>query len=137
MKVGFPGGPRLEWYDRNPQPIEQAYWAEDLAPHTITERFSYTVPTGKRFFLENARVKVVRTAAATAVDRIIAAVQARAIEIVEVDLHKNQVGDSDGENVGRSVIMLAGEVLRAVTYDDSTGGTADYRMMAHGIEFDA
>ena len=137
MRVGFPGGPRLEWYDRNPQPQSLYYSGIDVGPHSSISRFSYTVPTGKKFFLENANVLVLRKTAATTEGQVEGYISARIPYIVYAELITNNVGDRSQMNVGRSVIMQAGELLNALTFDLSTGGTLDYIINAHGIEFDA
>ena len=137
MRVGFPGGPRLEWYDRNPQGVEQAYTAAGVAPHGFTVRFTYTVPTGKKFFLENAVGITVRKTAATTPGMAFCGVSARNYGVVEGQVRTNNVGDLNSMNVGRTVIMVAGDQLKGDSQDASEGGTMDYEVYAHGIEFDA
>ena len=137
MRVGFPGGPRLEWYDRNPQPKEGGYAGSAVAPHTLTQRFTYTVPTGKKFFLENAYAYLMRYAAADAAERVMASISARGQSLAFTQIMTNAVGDKDSMNVGRSVIMQAADVLLGNTSDASTAGSVDYSLNYHGIEFDA
>ena len=137
MRVGFPGGPRLEWYDRNPQPVDEVYIFDGVAPHAATVRFTYTVPTGKKFFLENAFAQVNRYTAAGTAGVAKGLVQARGAEVIQAKIQTNNVGDKDSMNVGRSVIALADEVVRGLTADGSTDGTVDYAIGFHGIEFDA
>ena len=137
MRVGFPGGPRLEWYDRNPQECTFTYAGDDVAPHSSTVRWTYTVPTGKKLFVESAVALVTRVTAADTASEVVARVTARAMSLLRAKIYTNAVGDKDHMNVGRSVIMLAGSVLQGSTADLSTAGTIDFLATLHGIEFDA
>ena len=137
MRVGFPGGPRLEWYDRNPVGKEFLYQAPTVAPHALVQRFLYTVPTGKKFFLESGLALAIRDAAAGPADLVTAYLFARDYRCLAAVLLTNAVGDRAQMNQGRSVIMVDGDRLQGMTGDVSTGGTINYMVSAHGIEFDA
>jgi len=137
VKVGFPGGPRLEWYDRNPQGVEEYYYGIDLGPHVPVQRFLYTVPTGKKFLLENALALCVRKTVAAPLGVCYGRIHARAEYLVYARMFLNVAGDQKEMNVGRSVILLAGEPISGNTGDASTGGTVSYILTIHGVEFDA
>lgn len=136
MRVGFPGGPRLEWYDRNPQSVDEGALIDDTAPHSLTTRFTYTVPTGKKCFVELAMVHMLRSAAASSVEKATVEILARGTYVVAAEIETNNVGDRASMVVGRNCIMLAGDVIAGRTVDGSTGGTIDYMLGFMGIEFD-
>ena len=136
MRVGFPGGPRLEWYDRNPLSKNPSYEGS-VGPHAAVDRASYTVPTGKKFLLENSMVHMDRDVEATTPGWAGVEILARDAVLIYATIRTNVVGDKAKMNVGRSVIMRAGEVVRISSFDLSTGGTIRYDSSFHGIEFDA
>ena len=136
MRVGFPGGPRLEWYDRNPLPQEFEY-AGQVGPHSVIDRITYTVPSGKKFFLENAEVLIMRDTAPTAEGLAQALIMARGYRLIIADILSATINDKSSMNVGRSIIMRAGEIIKIATADISTEGSHRYDCSFHGIEFSA
>jgi len=142
VKVGFPGGPRLEWYDRNPYHRFQSYHGEDVAPHVQTTRWSYTVPYGKKAFVESAFVYVERATAAGTARLAQSQIEIQPFGqstnyLLLVALRTNTVGDHDHEAMGNGPILLVGDAVGGYTVDTSTGGTVDYTMDAKITEFDA
>jgi len=142
MRVGFPGGPRLEWYDRNPIVRVQNYNPTAVAPHAQQQRWSYTVPTGKKAFIELMQVQAYRATAATTVGMAQAGIfyypnggtnQPLLLEYIRT----NNVGDRAADAIGNSGVLLASDQLTAYTQDNSTGGTVDYNLNAKIMEFDA
>ena len=136
VKVGFPGGPRLEWYDRNPQ-SKNLNFEGSVGPHAAVDRASYTVPTGKKFFLENSLVHLDRDVVATTPGWASVRTFARDDLAIYASIRSNAVGDKAAMNIARSLIMRAGEAVRINSFDLSTGGTIRYDCAFHGIEFDA
>lgn len=132
---------RGAWYDRNPIAIARTYDGT-VAPHAGTERWSYTVPTGKKFLLQLATAQTTRiTAAAPAAD---ASAQVKyqpnggseQLQIYTLS-YDNTVGARVSEQLGTNAAMLAGDFMRGVTSDGSTGGTVKYLISIQGIEFNA
>jgi len=80
---------------------------------------------------------MIRATAATALQYAYAHVLARNNYVVYAELYVNTPGATDAMNVGQSIIALAGSVITGYSADLSTGGTIDYQLAAHGIEFDA
>jgi len=128
---------RKEWYDRNSLELSREYYGIGVAPHGYTTRWTYTVPTGKKLFVECALASVVRITAATTAGEATAYVYCRGIAVVKPLLHTNGVGDKDTMNIGRNAVMVGGGALNGGTGDASTGGTTNLRTTALGIEFDA
>ena len=143
MRVGpQPIIARPAWYDRNPSIQVKNYSAAGVAPHTSTLRWSYTVPSGKKAFLELADIEVVRATAATTVGMVSAGITytpsgGSEVNVIVVEIRTNGVGDRAGKTVGQAFVMSAGDSIKAYTTDTSTGGTIDYTMSAKITEFDA
>ena len=142
MRVGFPGGPRLEWYDRNPQHKLLKYFVMNVAPHTITERWAYTVPAGKKAFVELMTIFIYRGAAATTEGLVYSNINITPFEeapdtVVLGLMRTNVVGDESRDGIGQSAILIPGDALKGHTMDSSTGGTIDYLVASKVTEFDA
>ena len=142
VRVGFPGGPRLEWYDRNPQPALYRYQVFDAAPHALVQRWSYTVPSGKKAFIEMAGAYVVRVTVATTAGLVYDRVQYQvsggsAFSILWALLYTNTIGDKDRADVGHSLILNAGDAIFGWTGDASENGTVTHQILAKVTEFDA
>jgi len=137
VRVGFPGGPRLEYYDRNPQEVSITFGAADIAPHATTTRATYTVPTGKKAMVMSGYSEMLRKTAATAVGNSYAIIKRAALYLIGLFMRKNTVGDQVNEAIGINAMLLAGQALELVTSDASTAGTIDYEIDAHIIEFNA
>jgi hypothetical protein len=54
---------RAAYYDRNPINRTQYYTAAALAPHGVTQRWAYTVPAGKKAFIDVVRASNHRVSA--------------------------------------------------------------------------
>jgi len=113
----------------------------DVAPHGITVRWEYTVPAGRKAFVESLQVRIMRTAAATTLGKahaiivLIPSGQAGAYQFV-CSLLNNTVGASESLSVGQALVLNPGDTLRAATLDGSTGGTCDYFLSCKITEFD-
>jgi len=142
MRSGQPIISRPAWYDRNPEPGWGVYFAAAVAPHALTTRWSYTVPTGKKTFLEAILCWLMRAGAAATVGRVYALIQyleggVSGPYLAYASIRTNSVGDGDSGNLGQSIIMVAGDIIRCQTSDGSTGGAVDYNTGFKATEFDA
>jgi hypothetical protein len=119
-----------------------SYVGADIAPHTQATRFTYTVPTGKKAFVEMLQTRVQRSTAASAASRVIAWIGYQpsggsgSLMSYSV-INTNGVGDKDANIVGQSIVMNAGDTLTGYTSDGSTGGACDYMLNYKITEFDA
>jgi len=136
-RVGFPGASRLEWYDRNPSTNSFTYVLVELAPHAIADRFSYTVPTGKKAMVEAAVCKVIRKTAAAPAGLAKAIVTVRGGTLLTATILTNNVGDQNSMCIGSAGVLAGGETNKGRTEDDSTGGTVIYQLAFHVTEFSA
>jgi len=133
---------RPAWYDRNPTSIQKLHADAGRSPHSETERWTYTVPSGKKALIESLYIKIMRATAASSAVLVLAAVQLGLGGGTNyyhwiAALRTNNVGDKDDIIIGQSIILNAGDVLRAISSDSSTGGTVDYYILAKITEFDA
>ena len=137
---GTNAGPRQQWYDRNPITSVQQYEAAGIAPHALTTRWTYTTPSGKKAYVENAAAFVFRETAPGAAGRAGCYVQVVATNASQLAIGEEistAVGVSVGRTSGQNATLLAGNVCRCQTVDLSTGGTYLYRGTAKLTEFDA
>jgi len=137
VRVGYPGGPRLELHDRNPIMRYLYVTLPGTAPHSPTNRASYTVPSGKKAKLMGTYAQVIRVTAATTLGRILIAMSST--NCIPLELYHLDNTVNSGKNIiqGETGILLVGEVLVISTADLSTAGTVDYYAGANLIEFDA
>ena len=132
----------VPWYDRNAISVFKRYVATDVAPHALTERWIYTVPKGRKAFVEYLAASAVRITAAGPQGLVTACIDlglagGTALSIMAAQVMTNNVGDKDRVNIGQSLTLDPGDVLKANTTDLSTGGTMKYRLIAKITEFDA
>jgi len=137
VRVGFPGGPRLEWYDRNPIAKSQAYNGSGVAPHSMTVRATYTVPTGKKALIAFAEGVIVRVTAATAVGWVEVLVQGANNEAFRLNHINNTVNSYEQGRTYVGYVLLAGQDINLQTQDLSTGGTLSYNVFITSMEFSA
>lgn len=142
MRVASLGVARPTYYDRNSIEGSLNYQAYAVAPHADTTRWTYTVPAGKKAYVDSANAIVYRFTAATGVSLVnsrlvITPSGGSATLIVFAHIETNVVGDNARQNLAGSLLLLSGSTFRGITVDSSTGGTVDYVAAAHYIEFDA
>lgn len=137
MRVGFPGGPRLEWYDRNPQLTRLAYNVGAVAPHAATTRATYTVPSGKKAIVTTVSLQVLRESAAAPVGLSGCLFGQAGGTSGTAYMLKNNVGDSQTLYLGTTALVAAGEDVTISSVDLSTGGTHRFSMFVSVVEFNA
>jgi len=137
VKVGFPGGPRLEWYDRNAINGTVFYLGTGVAPHSVTVRATYTVPTGKKALIGAICLQFLRVTAAGTVGQIHAYFDIGPGLGLTGQMLDNNVGAHLEREVNMNSVLLEGEGLGLSTLDLSTGGTVNYGLSAAIMEFDA
>jgi len=143
VRVGTPSAvARPEWYDRNPIDATLAYQGLAIGPHSITLRGSYTVPAGKKAFLESLYLLVYRVTAATTVGSCMARVDytpaGGTTKVFCLVIFTNNTADFNVDHIlGNCGCMRAGDQLAIYTADGSTGGTVSYYETIKVTEFDA
>jgi len=142
--VANPSGfsPIIQWYDRNPKNVFNFYGVPGVAPHAETERWIYTVPTGKKAFVEVAMLKVLRWTASTLVNWAGASIHylpAGGVDhpLIDAWLFASALGTMETVILGQSLLMFSGDVLRGLTADSNADGTVYYFLSSKITEFDA
>jgi len=143
VRVGTPSAvARPEWYDRNPGVNLRSYNGSHIAPHALAERWNYTVPAGKKAFIENFEVFIQRETAATTVGHPLAQLAltpsggSKTVMVLLWEL-SNTVGEHKAVFAGQGGVLLAGDRIVGETYDDSSGGYMNFIIIAKIMEFDA
>lgn len=124
----MPSGPlgpgRGTLYDRSYSRQALTFANTGVAPHASTVRGTYTVPAGSLALVRYAGLQIVRQTAAAPVGLAIAyADLATSYLINDIALQLNGVGDNVRQLLTGELSLAAGEALRLVTSDASTGGT--------------
>lgn len=141
MRVGHLNVTRPEWYDRTPS-VSLLSFNMSLAPHANTQRLSYTVPSGRKAYLEFLYLSLFRTAAAAPAGVVFLTFDytpngGLLTNLAVIDYGGNAVGDRVAEMVGSTFTMLVGDQLALFTSDSGTGGSVIYRLGVKITEFDA
>jgi len=142
VRSGQPIIGRPDWYDRNPVPVTRTYYALDIAPHSDTERWTYTTPSGKKAWVEACNCALMRTSVATTLARSEARIQISldgivALRVVWAVLYDNTVGAREIQHGGYGMLLDAGDNIAAHSYDGSTAGTLSIVITGKITEFDA
>lgn len=142
MRKGMAQGlARPTYYDRNAIPQARSYSQGAIAPHAQTQRWTYTVPAGKKAFIEEIFGQVRRETAAAPVGRIdiqviYVPVTGSSMFIALPIIYTNVVGDQQTEFPPQLGLMVAGDLIHGDTEDTSTGGTAAFVAAIKFVEFD-
>jgi len=133
---------RPEYYDRNPiSRVLSGYYAAQ-SPHAFTERWSYTVPAGRKALVSELQLYFYRRTAATTVGLVYAYIQVNFVSgggwvaVLVQEMVTNNVGDKDHAEVGLLLFLSAGDVIRGADADGSTGGTVSFGESATLTEYD-
>ena len=134
---------RALYLDRNPKLIAGNFGDPALAPHALTSRWQYVVPVGRSTQIEVVSTQTVRVTAAGALGgaaayiSVISSRDGVNVQAFSTYLFDNAIGAADRQDFNGTLILLAGDILRAYTYDFSTGGTVAQVLEMKGTEFDA
>lgn len=133
---------RPNYYDRNPEGVLPDF-AGSASPHALTTRDTYTVPAGRKAYLEYIGLMVRRATAATTPLRFAAiitffdTVLNKARNLDEVWSLTNTVGSGDRDSVASSIHLTTGDIITLQTIDESTGGVVTYNLITKLTEYDA
>lgn len=113
-----------------------------LAPHTLTIRDTYTVPAGRSAFLNSIFLETYITTAPSSVGstRIVVTLNQTTLgvgHIFELYRHTNAVDAEKSGSISPEFLLVAGDVVRILTIDNSVGGNVRYNASVIFTEFDA
>jgi hypothetical protein len=141
MRINNVFSGRPAYYDRNPTLPNQRFGQNAVAPHGLTTRFTYTVPSARKAFLGALYAHVFRVTAGAPVGLVVCTVThtngANIANLVDFAFTDNTLLAQRQVAYGSSDVMVAGDTLVLQTSDGSTGGTVDYRIDSKITEFDA
>jgi len=141
MRVSSFAVARPAYYDRNATTGVFSYDAANIAPHSLTTRWTTTVAAGKKAFVESGTARLIRYTAATLAGQANVQIQvtsgATQIDLFNCFLYSNTVNTLVTGSVPTQVTLYAGETLAATTADASTGGTTYIGMFGKTTTFDA
>ena len=131
---------RPSYYDRTPLDSVQTY-SQTIAPTLDTVRWTYTVPSLRKAYVESVLAATYRVTAATtaALVRSYVAIGPGAAgfgDIVLALFNSNNISAADQRIVGGIAILVAGDAIRTATADASTAGTVAFDNTAKITEFD-
>ena len=141
MRVSSFAVARPAYYDRNATSKNLVYGSAAIAPHANTTRFTYTVPSGRKCFVESLNVASFRETAATVVGQqflnIVVYDGTTYCNLIALYYYTTAVGSVQTQILGNNATVYAGQQILGATWDLSTGGTQDLRLSAKGSEYDA
>jgi hypothetical protein len=137
MRIRATTAGQLTVPDRNPVVRTRMYEAVGIAPHGLTTRFTYTVPTAKHAHVGSASIQLIREAAAAPVGYWRAQLNDASNIWLRVGSITNAVGDRVQGDVSPGAIHSPGESVQCQTQDASTGGTISYAVNVMMVEFDS
>ena len=129
--------PELNWYDRNPKNVTNSYFAIN-GPGGATSRWSYTVPTRRKAYVESLNLSVRRVTAPTvaAVDQVYIMLNSILLAKAFLISPAGTTIDNDSWFSGQNVLLQSGDVLEAFTHIQSDANS--YAMInMKATEFDA
>lgn len=142
MQISSPATSRLAWYDRNSTTIAKSSVLNSIGPHSTTTRWTYTVPSGKHFILEELAYTYAVTTAATTpklgqIDfGLTPSGGSRQSLMFNYNYPASVNATGEKELIGQ-ILLQSGDVLDVQTADNSTGGELDYNLRGVGVEYDA
>lgn len=140
MRISSYAVARPAYYDRNAASVTAEY-VGTVGPHAGTNRFTYTVASGKKLITEFAYSSMYRATVAAPVGQysaiVFAQVGANTPRFAYIDSVKNTVDATQQTTTAGAITIYAGESLNGYTSDASTGGTVSYILQAKGTLFDA
>lgn len=141
MRIGHLQPTRPEWYDRRPTTFIKAYQQDSVnAGAGGTFRWTYTVPAGKKCYVDSAAAYIyVRTLRTTGTYFGVVITYTPAVgtsDFINMRVYDNVVGAGGSTALAAIGIMAAGDMVQGGDYGTTTG-TYDVESSVKLTEFDA
>jgi hypothetical protein len=140
--VGAAG--RAAFYDRNPlvKGLGDQTNTGALAPHAGTARYSYTVPTARKFLVGYFDNRFTRETVATTGGIYLTFLSytpsgGSIVQMFRQEGNLNTVQAVGGGQFGSGTMLNAGDLISGSDTDPSTGGLISFNESCMGTEFDA
>lgn len=122
--------------------VLKSYGPTSQGPHTFTQRWVYTVPSNKVARLDLCTIGFQRWNASTTASQTSVTLIVDAVSVGKRDILHTQTYDSDNldpiiQTITPRIILVEGDELEFVTYDDSIGGVVYYWGHAYISQVDA
>jgi hypothetical protein len=142
MELGHLAPTRSAYYDRTATEKSDRYNGVGVAPHGATVRWTRTIPSGKKAYVQGMYVMTIRKTAAAPVGEYQAAIRitpsaGTAVLLAKAMSASNVVDALTDKSLAATGLIVAATVIEALTSDGSTGGTVTFDAGAHWVEFDA
>jgi hypothetical protein len=139
MRIVNPSQIRAAPIDRNPTDASKSVLVITAGPHTVTIRWTYTVPAARKAIVGPGSNMIDRVTAAAPAGRIGATVgnNAGTLWISDIETFGNTVAFDQSQAIGTGFLISAGYILTWGTADLSTGGTVNYTCGVAIMEYDA
>ncbi len=136
MKITSYATGRPMYYDRNATTITNGYY-DAVGPHLTTTRWTITNTASQKMFVDSGSIAMARTTASTTLGTAASTIQSPSgSNIILTLLHSQSVGVTQNLAMGGSVYISPGGSLIGVTFDLSAGGTIQYSLFAHAVQYD-
>lgn len=134
--------PQLNWYDRKIKNINLNYDSGALAPHGATTRWTYTVPEGRKAFLEMLQLDMIRFDAATLTDQAFITIWYTPLNSTPQAILRLRHADKTAYSktnlqIGQAITLSNGDLITCQTTDFNSDGTMIFFANAKLTEFDA
>lgn len=147
MEVVSGSAARNTYYDRNPAPVRRYVGdSPGAAALAIYEAWTYTVPAGKKFYLEAARAHVENRSATVLnglamgiVEYLPQDVAGENTDLARAILQIGQASTTYNENVSGAMLLAAGDRIRGrhQVVNNAVGSDVIVLSSLKGVEFDA
>lgn len=133
---------RPYYFDRNQKTQSQVYNVQAVAPHGQTTRFTYTVPVGRKAYIETGLCYIRRAVAATAALFAEGAItqvvdQGGGTYLASARLVSNVIDRDMQMTANGAGLLNPGNSVSGISSDGSNGGSVDYFLSLKVTEFDA
>jgi len=142
MKILLTPQARTLWHDRTITPVNQSYDAGAVASHTLTVRWTYTVPASTKTFVQAALIDILNRSAVAGTGISQARINATTAPLAALAIARAAVAHAVAENtnhsnVGSDILLLASDILEATTEQTVATTQVNYFITAKLAEFAA
>jgi hypothetical protein len=141
FSAGQPSRP--DWYDRNPKSVVLSSQAV-YSPHGTTQRWTYTVPAGKKAIFELAQLTMRRITVGTVFSgqncyMSLTPNGGSPYQILYCELLNASpaIGDKELVSTQGTIVLCTGDAISVSDQDAGTGGTIEFTEIMKYTEFDA
>ena len=140
MKIQFSPTSLRYWFDRNPIDVSFYLTMDATAPHGLTTRGSYTVPSNKKALITNVYARAYRSTVAAPIGLarmwFVKNLAGTPIYTMDCLSYDNTVKMLWDDNAAMNYLLVDGDTFTVQSVDGSTGGQVYYAFEVTITEFD-